>query len=919
MTAEKLNLATGAPGGDLGATPASEAAPVYEGASPFLAQYLALKARHTQELLFFRMGDFYELFFDDAVKASGTLDIALTKRGQYQGADIPMCGVPVHTADHYLARLIRGGHRVAICEQLEDPAQARKRGSKAIVARDVVRIVTPGTLSEDALLEADSNNYLAALARAGERHDLGLAWLDMSTGECHIAATHPDRLAGDLARIRPRELIVSQALHGDAPLSARLGGAGVPLTALAPARFDSVIGERRVAAQYGVATLDGFGVMSRAEIAALGALIDYVALTQRGAVPRLKPPRREDSSRTLAIDAATCANLELVETMAGARAGSLIAEIDETRSAAGARLLRRRLLAPSCVPEEINARLDAVEYFAADEVRLSAVRQHLARCPDLSRALQRLALARGTPRDLGALRDGLIEAQGLARRLRGGAGRAPPSSEMLIARPAEIEDNLERCTGFELLVDLLSRALKDELPLQLSDGGFVREGYEPALDELRALRDESRKVILSLEERYRASTGISSLKIKHNNVLGYFIEVTALHADKMIGTAESFLHRQTLANAARFSTLELGTLEQRIAQAGASALAREHEIFRELTARVLAVAEEIAAAAEGLAILDVAAAGAALARSRRWTRPRIDDSRAFHVTGGRHPVVEAALEHGGAAAFIANDCNLSARDDAARLWLLTGPNMAGKSTFLRQNAVIAILAQTGFFVPAQEAHIGVVDRLFSRVGAADDLARGRSTFMVEMVETAAILNQAGPRALVILDEIGRGTATFDGLSIAWAVLEHLDTVNRSRGLFATHYHELTALAGKLPGISAHTMRVKEWKGEVVFLHEVVPGAADRSYGVHVAKLAGLPEAVIARAKTVLGALEAGDDARRRTTLIDDLPLFAAAANSGEAVSTTHPALERLRDINPDELTPKDALGLLYALKALDQG
>ena len=880
----------------------------YEGASPFLAQYLALKERHPGELLFFRMGDFYELFFADAVAASKTLEIALTKRGQYQGADIPMCGVPVHTADSYLARLIRAGHRVAICEQLEDPAEAKKRGSKSIVARDVVRIVTPGTLSEDALLEAGRNNYLAALARTGDGGALALAWLDMSTGDCHVAATRPERLQGELARIRPRELIVSQVVHEDPGLRSALALDGLAVTPLPPARFDSVAGERRIAAHYGVVTLDGFGVLSRAEIAALGALIDYVDLTQKGAAPRLRPPSREDGTKTLLIDPATAANLELTETLSGARAGSLISVIDETKTAAGARLLRGRLLAPACDPAVIGARLDAIDFLIGDEMRLAALRQHLARCPDLARAFQRLALGRGGPRDLGALRDGLIEADAIARRLsaRQGDGFLPP--------PPEIAQSLAQCTGFELLIDALGAALRDELPLQLADGGFVREGYDAALDEFRALRDESRKVVLSLEEKYRGATGIQSLKIRHNNVLGYFIEVTALHADKMIADSGTFLHRQTLANAARFSTLELSSLEQRIAQAGASALAREHDIFRILTERVLAAGREIADAADALAVLDVTAGGAALARARRWTRPLVDDSRAFAITAGRHPVVEAALEADGATPFVPNDCDLSAEDDGARLWLLTGPNMAGKSTFLRQNALIVLLAQMGFFVPADAAHIGIVDRLFSRVGAADDLARGRSTFMVEMVETAAILNQAGPRALVILDEIGRGTATFDGLSIAWAVLEHLDGVNRARGLFATHYHELTALAGKLHGVSAHTMRVKEWKGDVVFLHEVEAGAADRSYGIHVAKLAGLPAAVIERAKTVLTALEAGDDARRRMTLIDDLPLFAAAAKA-EPHAAPHPVLARLAEINPDEMTPKEALAVLYALKA----
>jgi DNA mismatch repair protein MutS len=899
--------------------------------TPMMAQYLAVKKAHPEGLLFYRMGDFYELFFDDAVAASRALDITLTHRGKHLGADIPMCGVPVHSHETYLARLIRHGFKVAICEQTEDPADAKKRGAKSVVARDVVRMITPGTLTEDTLLESGRNNFLAALAEA--QGALALAWLDISTGAFVVSDAEPARLPAVLARLAPGEILVSDRLAARPDIARALAalrddGAGA-ITVQPASLFDSANGERRLRRLYGVASLDAFGAFSRAGLAAAGALVDYVELTQKGAVPRLAPPRIEAAGAVMEIDAQTRRNLELTQSMSGTRRGSLLDVIDRSRTGAGARLVAELLAAPLTDPGEISRRLDAVAWLAGDDAPAGPVAEALDACPDIERALARLTLGRGGPRDLAALRVGLARAGGLAARL-GGIDRSTV--------PALAADWIRMLGDHAQLVDHLSRALGPDLPLLARDGGFVAPGYDPALDETRSLRDESRRLIAGLERRYRDAVKIPNLRIRHNNVLGYFIEVRPNQGDALAaaqgpsGEEKFFHHRQTIASAVRFNTAELVDLETRIARAADRALAQELAIFDRLAAEVTApaAAAAIADAARSLAWFDAVAGFARLARDSDYVRPRVDASLAFRIESGRHPVVEATLRKGDGVAFVPNDCDLSAcadsgggarGEDAAgsRLWLITGPNMAGKSTFLRQNALIAVLAQIGCFVPAAAAHIGVVDKLFSRVGAADDLARGRSTFMVEMVETAAILNQAGPRALVILDEIGRGTATFDGLSIAWATIEHLHEVNGCRALFATHYHELTALAARLDALSNHCMRVKEWKGDVVFLHEVGPGTADRSYGIHVARLAGLPEAALARADEVLCALEQGEKADQLSRLADDLPLFAAAERpkSGAPVPARPAAVEEaLKEVHPDGLTPKDALDLVYRLKAL---
>ena len=869
--------------------------------TPMMVQYLEIKQAHADALLFYRMGDFYEMFFDDAERAAAALDITLTKRGKHQGDDIPMCGVPVHAAESYLSRLIRKGFRVAVCEQTEDPAEAKKRGSKAVVRREVVRVVTPGTITEDALLEARRHNYLTAVAEAGGA--LGLAWLDMSTGAFFAQPVDAPGLGAALARIEPGELLVPERLAARPEFFDVFAEFREAIAPLPDSRFDSEAAGRRLRDIFQVKALDAFGDFGRAELSAAGAVIGYVELTQKGRLPRLQRPRRIAGGAAMEIDAATRRNLELVQTLSGDRAGSLLSVTDRTVTGAGGRLLAARLAAPLTDVETIRLRHDAVAWFAGATRDRDDVRAALREAPDMERALSRLTLGRGGPRDLGALRDGLAVAAALRDRLR---AAGDPADEIVGA----VTDLGEH----GVLVDRLDRALGDDLPMISRDGGFIRPGYASDLDELRGLRDQSRKHIAALQSRYAEETGIASLKIRHNNVLGYFIDVTSAQADKMpTGDDSPFIHRQTLASAMRFTTVELGELEGKLAQAGDRALALELDLFEDLVDEATGRAAEISLAAAALARLDVFAALAVLAAERRYVRPRVDDSPAFRIVGGRHPVVEAALASANDGAFIANDCDLA---EDRRLWLVTGPNMAGKSTFLRQNALIAVLAQAGSFVPAADAHIGVVDRLFSRVGAADDLARGRSTFMVEMVETATILNQATDRSLVILDEIGRGTATFDGLSIAWATLENLHQVNRCRALFATHFHELTSLTSRLDALACHSMRVKEWEGEVVFLHEVVPGAADQSYGVHVAKLAGLPPAVVARAQEVLQILEEGEQSGALAKLADDLPLFSATAAPGPAEAAPSPVEDALAGINPDELTPREAMEILYRLKSL---
>ncbi|MEG3179576.1 DNA mismatch repair protein MutS [Sphingomonas sp. LT1P40] len=854
-----------------------------------MAQYLALKAEAQDCLLFYRMGDFFELFFDDAKAASATLDIALTARGEHAGEKIPMCGVPAHSMDGYLARLIKAGHRVAIADQIETPEQAKKRGgSKALVGRAVIRVVTAGTLTEESLLDSRTANWCAAIGEAGG--EVAIAAADISTGRFEILECAADSLGAALARLNPAETV---AVDGG-------GHAELATTHRPRSEFDSTGGKARLKALFAVATLDGFGQFSRAALSAAGGLVAYLDHTAKGPLPFLRPPRVTRSDAAMAIDAGTRESLELTLSTAGTRKGSLLDAVDRTVTGAGARLLGADLAAPLMDRAAIEARLDLVQRFHDEPGLRDDIRTALRALPDIGRALGRIAAGRGSPRDLGQLRDGLDGAWRLGEKL----GKLP-------ARPALLDELAPQLRGHGALIDLLQRALVPTPPIDADKGGYVAEGYDAALDDLRDAGAGGRRAIAALEADYRGRTGVSALRIKHNGVLGYHIEVAAKHADDLMRPESGFTHRQTLAGVVRFNAPELHDVALKVTQAGAHALAAEAAHLEDLTEAALDRREAIAATADALARLDVATGLAERAADGGWTRPMLVDHACFEVEGGRHPVVEAALAKSGER-FVANDCVLS---ESNRLWLVTGPNMGGKSTFLRQNALIAVLAQAGAYVPATRAKLGLVDRLFSRVGASDNLARGRSTFMVEMVETAAILAQATPRSFVILDEVGRGTSTYDGLAIAWAVVEAIHEDNRCRCLFATHYHELTRLAERCEALSLYHVRAREWKGELVLLHEVSEGPADRSYGLAVARLAGLPPITIARAKSVLAKLEAG---REKTGGIaaglDDLPLFAAlAAREEEPVDALRSELTLL-DI--DALTPREALDALYRLKGM---
>jgi DNA mismatch repair protein MutS len=881
------------------------------GATPVMLQYFEAKGRQPDALVFFRMGDFYELFFDDARQAAEALGIALTYRGKHRGEDIPMAGVPVHASEAYLAKLIRAGFKVAVCEQMEDPAEARKRGSKSVVRRDVVRVVTPGTLTEDSLLDARGANRLAAIAvRAGQA---ALASVELSTGEVESLLLDRSELGAALAALRPSEILVPDRLFADEEVSAALKGVGGLVQPLASALAEVSAAEARLKRLYGVQTLDGFGALATAEIAALGLIAAHLETTQAGRAPMLRPPRRSIGAEAMSIDPATRTSLEIERAQSGGREGSLLAAIDRTVTPGGARALADRLARPLLDPARIGARLDAVAFFLEGRAFRQRTREILRESGDMARALSRLALGRGGPRDLGLLRGGLLAGGGLAALF--AATEEPFGLPPEIARALAALDLADK-PALAAFLQRLQDGLDAGLPAHARDGGFVKPGYRAELDQARQLRDDSRRVVAALEARLQGETGLS-LKIRHNAMLGYFVDCTAKQGEALLQPPwnTSFIHRQTMANQLRFTTVELAELDARIAQAGDRALAMEMETFEDLRTEAGQVGVSILSAAEAIAALDVASALAEWAAEVEAVRPEVDDSLVFEAEAARHPVVEAAVRRQGDP-FTPNDCRLDgAGQPCPRLAIVTGPNMAGKSTFLRQNALLAVLAQAGSFVPARRFRLGVVDRLFSRVGAGDDLARGRSTFMAEMVETAAILTQATPRSLVVLDEIGRGTATYDGLAIAWACAEALHDVNRCRGLFATHYHELARLEGRLPHVCNLSMRAKEWNGELVFLHEAGPGAADRSYGVQVAKLAGVPPAVVARAREVLERLEKTPGSPAR---LDDLPLFATQPVPAP-VSGPSKADQALADLDPDSMSPREALEALYRLKGLAGG
>lgn len=889
---------------------------IASGHTPMMAQYHTIKDEHPECLLFYRMGDFYELFYDDAITASQVLDITLTKRGKNNGDDIPMCGVPFHSYEPYLAKLIRNGYKVAVCEQTETPEQAKARAkaegkpaSKALVNREVSRVVTQGTLTEDNLLHARESNYIAALHEI--RGEYGVAWLELSTGEFYVQKGSENEIFSALARIDCKELLLSDPFIQNPNLYERLALYKSRITSQSPTFFNAENARKKLEHLFEVDTLDSFGNFSRAQISAAGALLDYILRTQKGQLPYIRPLVEIAGQDVIEIDGATRQNLELLRTLNGNRQGSLISIIDKTKSSLGARLLQKRISAPLYNKEAIENRYNETQVFY-DNIRLLDNTEELIKTvPDIERALSRITIGRGSPKDLIMLRDGLNTAQKIKTTILQEQSLNQISSDITLS------------TSADTLKNKLEMSLADSVPLFARDGGFIKEGYATKVDQLRSLKSNGKKLIAELQRKYAEKTKIDSLKINYNNVLGYFIEVPSKRAAPLMPSNDDqkqdnieFIHRQTMANAVRFTSVELSELERDISSASEKLVALEIEIFNQLINEVTENAAILQKIADGLAKLDVASSSARLALDKSYTRPVISDDKTFILKSARHPVVEESLKRNEGKDFISNDCQLSANES---LWLLTGPNMAGKSTFLRQNALVAIMAQAGLFVPAESAHIGLIDKVFSRVGAADDLARGRSTFMVEMVETAAILNQATEKSLVILDEIGRGTATFDGLSIAWACVEHLHETNKCRALFATHYHELTHLQASLPYMSCYSMTVKEWKGDIVFLHKVIKGAADRSYGIHVAKIAGLPKAVIKRAKEVLSKLEQSDQTGTLSSLTNDLPLFVSQGHVEEHTNeneneTRNEALELLDTIDPDSLSPREALEALYALK-----
>ena len=881
--------------------------------SPGMEQYLEIKKEYPEYLLFYRLGDFYELFFDDAVKASEALNITLTKRGKIKNKDVPMCGVPFHAYEAYLAKLIKCGYKVAICEQMENPAEARKRGSKSVVRRDVVRLVTAGTLTEDTLLDGKRNNYLLCVCR--HNFEYGFSWLDLSTGDFYIdslkvsADNEASEVQNFLVKLQPAEIIISDSLLQNPELFAVLNEYREKLTVLPQARFNFMNTQKKILEFFETATTDSLGMFVKAEIISCGLILDYVENTQKGKIPRIKHPQKVQNSLFMEIDGATRYNLGLVD---GGKYNTLFSVMDRTITGAGARMLARRLTSPLIDLEQINYRLDIVEFFCRHDNVRHKIRELLAGCPDMERSLSRLSAGRGGPRDLVAILQVLMALPKFKQTFDMYA-----RTDMVDNLPVAFEDIKRRLKNYPTLIDTLSRAIDTdvELPLLARDGGFIRKGFSPELDALRDLRDEGQSYIKKLEDKYVIQTEIEHLKIKYNNVVGYFVEVPAKEAKQLLNNPE-FIHRQSVLNAARFTTVELTELENNIRSASERFLAMEMVVYENLVRDVMVESGDISDTATGLAELDIGAGLAELALENNYCRPKLDNSLIFNIEDGRHPVVENAMRHDGDGVFIGNNCNL---DKENRIWLLTGPNMAGKSTFLRQNALIAIMAQSGSFVPAKSAHIGVVDKVFSRVGASDDLSRGRSTFMVEMVETASILNRATERSFVILDEIGRGTATFDGLSIAWAVVEYLHEVKQCRSLFATHYHELTVLADKLSCLTLHCMKIKEFKDQVIFLHEVIGGASDRSYGIHVAKLAGLPKTVTKRAEEVLKKLEKDNQKQYNLNEID-LPLFAYADDEKETNAKAYSLIEEeLRQTDPDNMTAREALDKLYELKEMLKG
>ena len=867
--------------------------------TPLMEQYMEIKKNHSDSLLFFRMGDFYELFFEDAYLASDILNITLTKRGKLDGKDIPMCGVPHHSSEKYMELLIKKGINIAICEQTETPDQAKKRGYKAIVNREVVRIITPGTILEDNLIGVKTNNFLLSVNDV--RGDTSISWVDISTGKVSTLSTTIEKVSSVIARINPSEVIVSNSYVEKTKIN--LDKNDFKLSILSDTSFNSINSKQKLLRHYGIKSLKSFGDFTHSMIGSLGAILDYVEITKIGSNLRLKRPFVEKKRSILEIDENTRRNLEINNSLTGDKKSSLLSILNKTCTNFGYRLLEHRLNAPLTDFKLINRRLLITKFFYENPTLSIQLKEILKLCPDFERALSRLAFYKNSFQDFITLKEGIKTSLRIKKFFN--------EKSINLTYPIKLIEILNSFSDFKKIDNILDNALSEknyQIGDQLSQ---INYGYSAELDQLRDILLKSEKYISDLESSLIKETKISSLKIKKNNVLGYFIEVTSRNADNILKDKNShlFYHRQTTANTYRFTNNELISIENKINTASIKISELEYKIYDDLKKLFLDFEYEIRLSADSIGELDFYLSLGFVSREENWVKPIITKSNELFIVQGRHPIVEKNVNQNSEFSFIPNDCNLDDKKNIINL--ITGPNMAGKSTFLRQNALIIILGQMGCYVPANEAKIGIVDRVFSRIGASDDLSQGHSTFMIEMLETATILNQATEKSFVILDEIGRGTSTSDGLSIAWSTLEYLHEKNKCRTLFATHFHELTVLDQSLPKLSNLTVKIKELEKKIIFLHKIIEGKSNHSFGIEVAKLAGIPMAVVNRSKLILESLH--KNSKNKNFKFKEK--LSEKIETSEKRNKTSKAENLIKSLNIDEITPKEALHILYKLKS----
>ena len=863
--------------------------------TPMMEQYLTIKNKHKDALLFYRMGDFYELFFEDAIAASKALDITLTKRGKTNGMDIPMCGVPFHSADNYLPKLIKKGFNVAVCEQTETIEEAKSNLKKGPLKREVVRIISPGTLTEDNLLDRNANNFLGAISDVNG--SISISWVDVSTGCFKSRNLQKENnlkqlLTNLLLRMNFSEILVSDAMELN--IISEEWHSIIKKQSSSLFHYSSCL--QQICSYFSIISLEGIGKFSDGEVIAAGVLLSYLKLTQCGKLPILSMIKNESENNFLEIDYFTQKSLEILSNLSGETNGSLIISLDETKTAGGARLLKQRITEPFYKVVEIEKRYNLINWFLNNDIDIFKLQNNLENTPDIERSLSRISLLRGSPKDLSILCNGLLNVKEIY--------------EIIILFKDRLNQSpllnniLNQISVDYSLFEDIKNSLKKDLPLSTKEGGFIRDGYDENLDKLRNFRNNELEEITKLQNKYSDLTNVNSLKIKYNRMLGYHIEVRAVH-DKSLRDKDIFIHRQTTAQTSRFTTIELNEAENQLINSYEKSISIEMDIFKNFTNEIINEGKKILDIASAISELDIGIMVVKQSKDRGYVCPKILENKTLEIIEGRHPVVETQMKLS-ENSFISNDCILN-KDDF--LWLITGPNMAGKSTYLRQNALIVIMAQAGLFVPAKEANIGVCDKIFSRVGASDDLAKGQSTFMIEMIETSLILNTASEKSLVILDEIGRGTATFDGLAIAWSVLDYLHNNIKPRTLFATHYHELTSLKEDLNHLSCHKMSIKEWNNSIIFMHKIIEGEADKSYGIHVAQLAGLPFEVIKKATQLLSKLENNKDNSylKKSDNLDD---------NYSNINENQIFFKEFDNINVDDISPREALDILYKLKLL---